>query len=73
MTFAQEKLSEAGEDKPDVLNELEITLALLAFEKPQDSPFSYLLEQSHRQKVLNNYFPVYSNIKHFFYKRLPVN
>lgn len=54
LTFAQSKLSEAGEDIPEVLSELERTLALLAFEKPQDSPFSYLLEQSHRQKV---FFP----------------
>ncbi|XP_065364990.1 glucose-induced degradation protein 8 homolog [Calliphora vicina] len=51
LTFAQNKLSEAGEDIPEVLSELERTLALLAFEKPQDSPFSYLLEQSHRQKI----------------------
>ncbi|TMW48984.1 hypothetical protein DOY81_005928 [Sarcophaga bullata] len=51
LSFAQNKLSEAGEDIPEVLNELERTLALLAFEKPQESPFSYLLEQSHRQKI----------------------
>lgn len=52
LTFAQNKLSEAGEDIPEALNELERTLALLAFEKPQNSPFSDLLEQSHRQKVI---------------------
>lgn len=51
LTFAQDKLSEAGEDIPQALNELERTLALLAFEKPQDCPFADLLEQSHRQKV----------------------
>ncbi|XP_075156356.1 GID complex subunit 8 homolog protein Houki isoform X1 [Haematobia irritans] len=51
LSFAQSRLSEAGEDIPEVLCELERTLALLAFEKPQDSPFSYLLEQSHRQKI----------------------
>lgn len=51
LSFAQNKLSEAGEDIPEVLSELERTLALLAFEKPQDSPFSYLLEQAHRQKI----------------------
>lgn len=44
-------MSEAGESNPDVLSELERTLALLAFEKPQNSPFADLLEQSHRQKV----------------------
>lgn len=41
-------MSEAGENNPEVLSELERTLALLAFEKPQNSPFSDLLEQSHR-------------------------
>uniref|UniRef100_D3TPB9 LISH motif-containing protein n=1 Tax=Glossina morsitans morsitans TaxID=37546 RepID=D3TPB9_GLOMM len=51
LTFAQNKLSEAGEDIPEVLSELERTLALLAFEKPQESPFAYLLEQSHRHKI----------------------
>lgn len=44
-------MTEAGESNPDVLSELERTLALLAFEKPQNSPFSDLLEQAHRQKV----------------------
>lgn len=44
-------MSEAGESNPEVLSELERTLALLAFEQPQKSPFSDLLEQSHRQKV----------------------
>lgn len=51
MTFAQTQMSEAGESNPEVLSELERTLALLAFEQPQKSPFSDLLEQSHRQKV----------------------
>lgn len=44
-------MSEAGESNPDVLSELERTLALLAFEKPQNSPFADLLKQAHRQKV----------------------
>lgn len=51
LSFAQTKLSEAGESIPEALCELERTLALLAFEKPQNSPFADLLEQSHRQKV----------------------
>ncbi|XP_055390136.1 glucose-induced degradation protein 8-B homolog [Condylostylus longicornis] len=51
LTFAQTKLSEAGENIPEALSELERTIALLAFEKPQSSPFADLLEQSHRQKV----------------------
>lgn len=44
-------MSEAGERNSEVRTELERTLALLAFEKPQNSPFADLLEQSHRQKV----------------------
>lgn len=48
LAFAQSQMSEAGENNPDVLSELERTLALLAFEKPQNSPFADLLEQSHR-------------------------
>lgn len=44
-------MSEAGEKNAEVRTELERTLALLAFEKPQNSPFADLLEQSHRQKV----------------------
>lgn len=51
MTFAQTQMSEAGEKSAEVRTELERTLALLAFEKPQNSPFADLLEQSHRQKV----------------------
>ena len=48
MAFAQSQMSEAGENNPEVLSELERTLALLAFEKPQNSPFADLLDQSHR-------------------------
>lgn len=51
LNFAQSQMSEAGESSMEVRNELERTLALLAFEKPQNSPFSDLLEQAHRQKV----------------------
>ncbi|XP_055711293.1 glucose-induced degradation protein 8 homolog isoform X2 [Phlebotomus papatasi] len=51
LSFAQTQMSEAGENNPEVLVELERTLALLAFEKPQQCPFADLLEQSHRQKV----------------------
>ncbi|XP_035903253.1 glucose-induced degradation protein 8 homolog [Anopheles stephensi] len=51
LTFAQTQISEAGESNPEVLNELERTLALLAFEKPQHSPFADLLDHTHRQKV----------------------
>lgn len=51
LAFAQTHMSEAGEKSAEVRTELERTLALLAFEKPQNSPFADLLEQSHRQKV----------------------
>ncbi|XKL62251.1 hypothetical protein PGB90_002084 [Kerria lacca] len=51
LRFAQERLSEAGETNPSILNELERTLALLAFEEPMKSPFSDLLNQTHRQKI----------------------
>lgn len=40
-----------GEGNPSILTELERTLALLAFEEPQKSPFADLLQTSHRQKV----------------------
>lgn len=51
LSFAQNHLSEAGEADPAVLNELERTLALLAFDEPTQSPFSDLLLPTHRQKV----------------------
>lgn len=51
LAFAQSHLSEAGESDPSVLNELERTLALLAFEDPSASPFGDLLQPAHRQKV----------------------
>ncbi|XP_064476589.1 glucose-induced degradation protein 8 homolog [Ornithodoros turicata] len=51
LAYAQEHLSERGEENPDVLCELERTLALLAFDEPQSSPFGDLLHPSHRQKV----------------------
>ena len=50
--FASEQLAERGEEDPAVLEELERTLALLAFEDPHQSPFSDLLSHSHRQKVI---------------------
>ena len=51
LKFASEQLAERGEEDASVLNELERTLALLAFEDPHISPFSDLLSHSHRQKV----------------------
>jgi len=51
LKFAQEQLAERGEENQEVLGELERTLALLAFEEPEKSPFGDLLHPSHRQKV----------------------
>jgi len=65
LTFAQNKISEAGEtNNPDILNELERTLALLAFEKPQNSPFSDLLDQTHRQKIASELNAAILKIEH---------
>lgn len=66
-------MSEAGESNPDVLSELERTLALLAFEKPQNSPFADLLEQSHRQKVSSNTDVLEPIMTKLVENRLPAN
>ena len=63
--FASEQLAERGEEDPAVLEELERTLALLAFEDPQQSPFSDLLSHSHRQKVRNTYLVHRENVLQF--------
>lgn len=49
LAFAQEQLS-VDEDFLQ-LAELERTLALLAFDKPDNSPYSDLLQLSHRQQL----------------------
>lgn len=64
LQFAQNKIAEAGETNPEVLNELERTLALLAFEKPQNSPFADLLEQTHRQKIASELNAAILRIEH---------
>ena len=51
LEFAQTHLAERGEQNGDILVELERTLALLAFENPESSPFGELLHPSQRQKV----------------------
>nr|CAG4645090.1 EOG090X0CTI [Leptodora kindtii] len=51
LRFAQEHLAERGEQNPAILGELERTLALLAFDDPEKSPFGDLLHPSHRQRV----------------------
>lgn len=52
LDFAQTYLGEHGEENPTILNELERTMALLAFENPEESPFGELLHPSQRQKVI---------------------
>lgn len=49
LAFAQEQLS-VDEDYLQ-LAELERTLALLAFDKPENSPYADLLQLSHRQQL----------------------
>ena len=51
LDFAQTNLAEQGEGNPAILSELERTLALLAFECPESSPFGDLLHPAQRQKV----------------------
>ena len=51
LDFAQLHLAERGEENPEILSELERTLALLAFDDPEASPFGDLLHPSQRQKV----------------------
>lgn len=51
LEYAQTHLAERGEENPEILSELERTLALLAFEEPEKSPFGDLLHLCQRQKV----------------------
>jgi len=51
LQFAAQHLAERGEEDAAVLQELERTLALLAFEDPAACPFADLLAPAHRQQV----------------------
>lgn len=51
LMFAQNHLCEYGENNEKVQEELERTMALLAFENPNDSPFADLLQSVQRQKL----------------------
>lgn len=51
LEFAQTHLAEKGEENSDIRHQLEQTLALLAFEEPETSPFGDLMHVSQRQKV----------------------
>ncbi|TNN40690.1 Glucose-induced degradation protein 8 [Liparis tanakae] len=47
----QSQLAEQGEESRECLTEMERTLALLAFDNPEDSPFGDLLNMLQRQKI----------------------
>lgn len=49
--FAQNQMAEQGKDNPQLLEELERTMALLAFENAEESPFGELLQLPRRQKI----------------------
>ncbi|KAI9140132.1 CTLH/CRA C-terminal to lish motif domain-containing protein [Paraphysoderma sedebokerense] len=51
LEFAQEELAPRGEENPQFLEELERTMALLAFEQTTRSPVSELLTPTQRQKT----------------------
>lgn len=51
LQFAQNHLCEYGETNERIQEELERTMALLAFENPIDSPFADLLHSVQRQKL----------------------
>ena len=53
LDYAQKELSARGEENPEFLEELEQSLALLAFDNTSSSPFSELLEHSQRLKVVS--------------------
>lgn len=48
---AQMQIAEEGEEGREYLTEIEHTLALLAFDSPEESPFGDLLHMMQRQKV----------------------
>lgn len=52
IAFAQSFVSQAGEVNSSILQELERTLALLAFDNPSKSPFGNLLTRSYTEKVV---------------------
>lgn len=49
--YAHSTMSEQAEQNPELRLDLEKTLALLAFEKPETSPFGDLLRPAQRQRV----------------------
>eukprot|EP00128_Syssomonas_multiformis_P018944 Colp12_sorted_trinity150504_noHs@13903 len=51
LDFAMQELAPRGEENPQFLEELERTMALLAFERNSANPVGHLLEQPQRQKT----------------------
>ncbi|KAK9803664.1 hypothetical protein WJX72_009435 [[Myrmecia] bisecta] len=51
LEFAQEYLAPRGEENPEFLEELERTVALLAFEDTKNSPVADLMDIAQRQKT----------------------
>jgi len=51
LTFAQQELAPQGEENSQFLEELERTMALLAFEDQSKSPVASLLDQAQRQRT----------------------
>lgn len=51
LQFAHDYLAPRGEDNTVLLDELERTITLLAFQTPLESPLSSLMEDSHRHKT----------------------
>lgn len=58
LEFAQTQLAEQGEESRECLTEMERTLALLAFDNPEESPFGDLLNMMQRQKVRRGALPL---------------
>lgn len=53
LEYACSELSARGEENPSFLDELEQSLSLLAFEDPKSSPFSKLLQNSQKLKLIS--------------------
>ncbi|XP_055353996.1 glucose-induced degradation protein 8 homolog [Paramacrobiotus metropolitanus] len=51
LQFAQDVLAEKGVENPALLEDFERALALLAFDKPEESPYGDLLDLSRREEV----------------------
>lgn len=66
LSYAQNHLCEYGENNEQIKEELERSMALLAFDEPIDSPFSDLLELIQRQRLsceINQAILEYENLE----------